>query len=1426
MSFTRSPAMNVLIQKYEGDKNVVHQGRRRSEVFMSTARKNLVEVKEDYKPGVGDVNENVAKRENVQRSSVYNQGVVRADSKRSSVFDRNRNSLHKNRAAKNISFSFPPLNAFYGATASFAISLEDDDVSPGDIRAEIIGPDSVHNVHFNWVGRTGHGYFTPTETGLHRLNVYCEGQVINGCPASFKVLADRSKVTLSAVDSCSLGTLTELQVNSATAGDGDVQIEVRAPSGRSMKISAVPRHGGNYISNFNPTEVGEWEVSVLYDNEHISGSPYTVNVFDPSQVKVYGLEGGSMESGVVFNADATKAGKGNTRVEIIKDGVDVTRHCIINEEYSNFYKLHFNPPSPGHYNVHVLFNETEVRGSPYDIDIVDSSNVTVSGDGLSLVCVNRTASFEVHGGSSGKLDVEITAPTGARVPAHVNKLSNGSSNVQFIPNCVGDHKVNIYCSGQLIKGCPYTVRVWDASRVIVSNMPTSSVFGQPVVFDIDASKAGSGNIEIMINGGEIACSVQNHGNYKFTASFLPANLDDHKIEMKFNSEQVPGSPWRVMMLDAGKMSATGSGLDFVHIHRTTSFSVNMLGMDSKKLSVKIIAPSGSSVPYRIEQGTNEFRVEYIPTEVGDHTIDVKYADSELSGSPFCAKAYNTAAIEVTDLPDGVVGQPIEFGIDVRKAGEGQLEIMVNNGNLPNTVESDATGVYRMSFVPEEPGIQNVEIIFNKESHPRSPFTCNAVNLNQASVRSLDLQLPVEKTSSFYVHSENISQDLNVNVDISSPTGDRVHADIYNQGNGEYKVEWMPRMPGRHTIDVQFSGVQIDGSPFYVDVFDLSTIRIDNFRHGTVGDEAGFSVDFSNAGTLDQEIQIVGPSGIDVVYDSRELGYLWKDYLYEPEEPGKYQIYIKYGGFQIPGCPFTQDIADGGLPSASGSGLFFAEEDKPAVFNVEVGRRKGDLRVSVSGPNSIAKCSVDPQADGSYTVTYIPVETGIFDISVTWNNTDIPGSPYHPKVIDARKVRIIGGWQHFMDSNERVNLVVGERKQLPFDISEAGPGTLRAEVKAPSKTLDVDIDTHTMGRAVIEFVPEEEGPHYIHIFWSDIPLVNSPFLGFAIQHTPDASKLILTGRGLKEAVVREEAEFIIDGSQAGRGNPDVVLSGVRAEVNVKINPIGNGKFRCTYIPILPGAYLLHITWNGRQLRGSPYKVNVIGAFYPNRVVVNGVGGAILGREMNVGIDTRKAGPGELTAYCMGPHQVAYCELEDNHDGTFRLGVKAQESGRHVLQIKYGGEHVQGSPFVYKVTAQPDASKVRVHGPGVEHGILATYISRFIVETRGAGAGQLTVRIRGPKGAFQVEMYRDSQRDRTILCRFDPTECGLYIISVKWSGVDVPGSPFHVHILDTQEELEQVLNEVSYSFGTSQSHGGSLHSSNPPPRLVYGQWREKI
>ena len=48
----------------------------------------------------------------------------------------------------------------------------------------------------------------------------------------------------------------------------------------------------------------------------------------------------------------------------------------------------------------------------------------------------------------------------------------------------------------------------------------------------------------------------------------------------------------------------------------------------------------------------------------------------------------------------------------------------------------------------------------------------------------------------------------------------------------------------------------------------------------------------------------------------------------------------------------------------------------------------------------------------------------------------------------------------------------------------------------------------------------------------------------------------------------------------------------------------------------------------------------------------------------------------------------------------------------------------------------------------------------------------MRIRGPKGAFRVEMQRESQKDRTILCKYEPTEPGDYRIEVRQG---VPGEP---------------------------------------------------
>ena len=91
------------------------------------------------------------------------------------------------------------------------------------------------------------------------------------------------------------------------------------------------------------------------------------------------------------------------------------------------------------------------------------------------------------------------------------------------------------------------------------------------------------------------------------------------------------------------------------------------------------------------------------------------------------------------------------------------------------------------------------------------------------------------------------------------------------------------------------------------------------------------------------------------------------------------------------------------------------------------------------------------------------------------------------------------------------------------------------------------------------------------------------------------------------------------------------------------------------------------------------------------------------------------------------------------------------------------------------------------------MLRNFKGEFLVETKGAGPGTLKIKINGPKGAFKVEMYRETSKERSIGVKFDPTEVGRYIVNITWADQHIPGSPFDVTIVDTREELDSI-NEL--------------------------------
>lgn len=80
------------------------------------------------------------------------------------------------------------------------------------------------------------------------------------------------------------------------------------------------------------------------------------------------------------------------------------------------------------------------------------------------------------------------------------------------------------------------------------------------------------------------------------------------------------------------------------------------------VTVDVISPSKRSVSSRVLPGirTGVQSVEFVPTEVGTHIVEVHANGEKLPTGPLVAKVYDAGLIQVADVSGGVVGQPVQF----------------------------------------------------------------------------------------------------------------------------------------------------------------------------------------------------------------------------------------------------------------------------------------------------------------------------------------------------------------------------------------------------------------------------------------------------------------------------------------------------------------------------------------------------------------------------------------------------------------------------------------------------------------------------------------------------------------------------------------------------------------------------------------------
>ena len=120
------------------------------------------------------------------------------------------------------------------------------------------------------------------------------------------------------------------------------------------------------------------------------------------------------------------------------------------------------------------------------------------------------------------------------------------------------------------------------------------------------------------------------------------------------------------------------------------------------------------------QDNGLFKIEFNPQEVGSYVMDVYVTGVKIQDSPIFFKAYDSGLIQVSDVGSGIVGQPCQFRVDASQAGEGQLEISINDGEVPNHVQVLGGGRCLVHFTPELPKPRIIDIRFNGEAVPDCP----------------------------------------------------------------------------------------------------------------------------------------------------------------------------------------------------------------------------------------------------------------------------------------------------------------------------------------------------------------------------------------------------------------------------------------------------------------------------------------------------------------------------------------------------------------------------------------------------------------------------------------------------------------------------------------------------------------------------------
>eukprot|EP00731_Ephydatia_muelleri_P017641 Em0010g739a len=601
-----------------------------------------------------------------------------------------------------------------------------------------------------------------------------------------------------------------------------------------------------------------------------------------------------------------------------------------------------------------------------------------------------------------------------------------------------------------------------------------------------------------------------------------------------------------------------------------------------------------------------------------------------------------------------------------------------------------------------------------------------------------------------------------------------------------------------------------------------TLRLTNLKNATAFVQKPVKIEIDvnkGASGLASEIKasVHGPTvDTPIVLAAKSDSMLEGTFL--PAEPGEFEIFAIYAGHHILGSPCSFNAIDpqkcqvlGRLPSAMQVGQTYTvtistHEAGPGELSVAFGESLKESSVYVTVK------SIEDKGE-THDIELLAETIGDENISIRWDESNIPQTPFNVKVCDANKVQATG--HAIMTGKGRAG------EAIKFTVHTSGAGSLEPTIvpRGKSAMYKPEISPDGKGNYMVSFVPWEVGNHSIEIMLGDQHINGSPF-SIAVDPSLDADSCSATGEGLSLAFCGRKTTFQInspDPNLLQKKRLTTTITSPKQNIPVTLADEMNGTYIATYTPTVLGEYLVNVKMGEKHINGSPFPLEVVLA--PNAAKCRAYGPAldpkavhIAGNPIDLFIDTNQAGHGELEVNAEGPKNASAPKLfVAQTNEVYSLKFDAPDHGTYYINALWSGVAIPKSPFKIAVRSAPNASLVKAYGPGLQSGVLSGEPAEFAINTKGAGVGKMVIRVHGVKGAFRIECAPDESNPRLLKASYNPQASGDYTISIRWSGAHIPGSPFQVYIRIDEDQDDEDIPEPSPLRSTMHPSKISAHEN---------------